>query len=1017
MERCLNFTHSSGKIAVVLIGLCFVSFSLPQAQTTAFNFRHLTDAEGLSDGVVHAFVQDQYGFMWIGTSYGLDRFDGINIKSYFAKNGDTTSLGNNFIQSLYLDSKSNLWIGTFTGVCRYDYSTNRFINYKGSSPTIVNDILEDKNGKIWLGTNDGLWDINEKQQTIQPFTNKEDKAFKKTFYCLIRQLIASPGGDWYMATAQGIRIFNPLTYAYSELRYHPAEKFSLSNDAVVSVALDASGNLWATCTSPHSYLNKIDFKQHVITAYDHFITADPKWKNNVLQRVFTDSKGRLWITAGTSGLSLYNAATDQFSDFANNPFIPNSVISNQNITVYQSRDGIIWLGTAGYGLSYFNPDKNLFNTVYPFLHEDYSIIDTWCRGAVEDKEGNIWLATSKGVAEYDPQWNLLTTIANDDKKPPVLYTNSVRSILRDSLGDIWIGTAKGLNRYHPATGTTDFFNEKQGILQSFFWMMAEDNKGEVWLGAANGLFRYKRNENRFDDLRGDSILSPYAFHNIQALYIDHHNRMWIGVLDVGLVMYDIDRKQKRVLTTKDSLISDTRFSSFAEDQDGMIWIGSEEGLTMYDPVHNHSRFFSRENGLPSDRTNNLLADSLNRIWIGTSNGLCVLNKERNNFKRFDVTNGLLTNHFNEQSAYAARNGLFIYPTYKGFLLFHPESYKENRDTVSAFVTSFKIGDKEIDPNTNELQELKLQHNQNFFNIELIGLNYMNPSQCRYAYQLEPFDHDWIYGAKREINYTNVPAGQYTFKYKVITDNPDWNVPEKVIRISISQIFYKTWWFMIVMTLLLGSGIIILFRYRMLHREKILVLNNKAQVLEKEKTLVMYENLKQHLNPHFLFNSLTSLSSLIRVDQQMAGDFLEKMSKVYRYILKNRDNETVPLSEELNFVNMYIQLQKTRFEKSLEVVIKIDDESKYRKIPPVTLQNLVENAIKHNVADVDFPLIIELYIEDDYLVVRNNLQRKKFVETSNKQGLANMKSLYHYLSRKPMIIEEDQHYFTVKVPLL
>jgi sensor histidine kinase YesM len=241
--------------------------------------------------------------------------------------------------------------------------------------------------------------------------------------------------------------------------------------------------------------------------------------------------------------------------------------------------------------------------------------------------------------------------------------------------------------------------------------------------------------------------------------------------------------------------------------------------------------------------------------------------------------------------------------------------------------------------------------------------------------VEPFDQDWIYTSKREVNYTKVPAGDYTFRYKIITDNPDWNVPEKSVRIFISQVFYKTWWFIALLAGLIGAGIISLFRYRLLHRENILVLKNKAQLLEKEKTLVMYENLKQHLNPRFLFNSLTSLSSLIRMDQEMAGDFLEKMSKVYRYILKNRDNETVPLSEELNFVNMFIQLQKTRFGNSLEVKISIDEETMYRKVPPVTLQNLVENAIKHNVADVDSPLVIEIYTEPDYLVVRNNLQQK------------------------------------------
>jgi LytS/YehU family sensor histidine kinase len=115
--------------------------------------------------------------------------------------------------------------------------------------------------------------------------------------------------------------------------------------------------------------------------------------------------------------------------------------------------------------------------------------------------------------------------------------------------------------------------------------------------------------------------------------------------------------------------------------------------------------------------------------------------------------------------------------------------------------------------------------------------------------------------------------------------------------------------------------------------------------------------------------------------------------------------------------MFIQLQKTRFGNSLDFQIRIDEESMYRKVPPVTLQNLVENAIKHNVADVDSPLVIEIYTEPDYLVVRNNLQLKKFVETSNQQGLANMISLYHYLSRKPMIIENGPDFFIVKVPML
>ena len=1011
----LNITR--WKIVLLLFFIQINLFFPALSQTTSFNFRHLTNTEGLNDGVVRAIVQDKYGFIWIGTSYGLSRFDGINVKNFFSNRGEPGSLTDSYIQSLYCDTKGNLWIGTRKGLSRYNYAGNRFINYVASKDIVITDMREDKKGNIWLATNDGLWLVNESKLSVQKFTRNNDRDFLNKFSGTIQQIVASPGGDWYLATNRGIKIFNPLLFTYNEIRHDSLNKFSISSDVVYSIGLDSSGYLWAACITPKSILNKIDLKNHKIKLYDYFISTKKKWANNIIRNLMTDKKGRLWITSSYSGLSLYDETKDNFKDYKNDPFIPNSLLSNQNISIYQDRDGIIWLGTPGYGLSYFNPDKKFFYTVYPFLETNGSITDTWCRAACEDRQGNRWLATGKGIAKYDNKWQLLSTFTNDNEKKPVIQTNSVRSLLLDDMGDIWIGTARGLNRYRISTGGMDFFNEKQGILNSFFWMMTKDKSGGVWLGSANGLFRYIRNENRFDDLHKDSILSKYAYKNIQALFLDSRNRLWIGILDVGLVIYDVDQKTQKLLTLKDSLISDTRFSSFAEDKEGHIWIGSEDGLTAYDPARNSSHFFTSQDGLPSNRTNNIMVDSLNRIWIGTSNGLCMLNRTRNNFKRFDVNDGLLTNHFNEQSAYRTREGLFIYPTYKGFLVFRPEDYRENVSNVPVYVTSFKISDKDIAANTEDLQKIHLRHNENFFSIELAGLNYMNPYQCMYAYQLEPFDKNWVYTHKREINYTNVPAGNYTFRYKVITDNPDWNVPEKTIEISIREIFYKTWWFRSLVLLVIGAGLISFFRYRISHRERILVLQNKAQLLEKEKTLVMYENLKQHLNPHFLFNSLTSLSSLIRIDQQMAGDFLDKMSKVYRYILKNRDNETVPLSEELNFVALYIQLQKTRFEKGLQVNINIDEEYQHRKIAPVTLQNLVENAIKHNIADADSPLVIDLFVENDYLVVCNNLQKKNFVETSNKQGLANMESLYHYLGEKPLIIIEDKNYFTVKIPLI
>ena len=154
-----------------------------------------------------------------------------------------------------------------------------------------------------------------------------------------------------------------------------------------------------------------------------------------------------------------------------------------------------------------------------------------------------------------------------------------------------------------------------------------------------------------------------------------------------------------------------------------------------------------------------------------------------------------------------------------------------------------------------------------------------------------------------------------------------------------------------------------------------------------------------------------------MDQKLAIEFLSGMSKIYRYILQSKDEELIEIKEEIKFIQTFIQLQKTRFEEGLLVNIHVEESVMHKKIVPVTLQNLIENSIKHNIINEKRTLTIEIFAEKDYLIIRNNLQKKKFVESSNKQGLDNLVSLYHYLSEKPLLIDETTQFYTVKIPLI
>jgi LytS/YehU family sensor histidine kinase len=267
-----------------------------------------------------------------------------------------------------------------------------------------------------------------------------------------------------------------------------------------------------------------------------------------------------------------------------------------------------------------------------------------------------------------------------------------------------------------------------------------------------------------------------------------------------------------------------------------------------------------------------------------------------------------------------------------------------------------------------------------------------------------------------VSYTNVPGGDYNFRVKLLAQGSG-NTGMISIPMYVGTPFFKTIWFYVLIVLLIAVILYTLYHNRLRHHRQVLQLQGKAQLLEKEKAMVMYDGLKQQLNPHFLFNSLTSLNSLIATNPKTAQQFLEQMSAIYRYILKSRDHELVPLAGELKFVQTYIQLQQTRFGSGLQVHINTNEDHYSSKIVPVTLQNLIENAIKHNIIDKESPLVIDIFTQDEYLVVRNNLQKKKIVETSNRQGLRSMKALYGYLTRKPMEITEDEQFFTVKLPLI
>ncbi|HEX6845421.1 MAG TPA: two-component regulator propeller domain-containing protein [Chitinophagaceae bacterium] len=1000
----------------------FVLFSLAgikvNAQQAAVNFHKLGFAEGLHDGIIKCISQDRYGYVWIGSVGALNRFDGRKITQFTYLSGDTTSPYSTQPRCMHSDLAGRFWIGTETGLMEYDFRKGNFRRIPAFRDHFILSIESISDSILLVGTRRGLIRYNTIGNKIFDYSTSlrpEHAAFRTK----IVNNICKRGQLVYLATNLGLIIMDPEKQEAREVDIPEIKSLP-----IIAISADKAGNIWISCQF-HIKLARLSADLTRLTVMDNYFTAGINNTNPEIISLLTDKQDRVWILTTGDGLMQFHPSSNMVTRYLHNVHFPSGPSSNSYRCIFQDASDIIWLGCYVDGVNYFEPDQNLFSTILPFPVEKHAQLGKLGRAVAVDKNGNIWMGNHDGLSRYDRKTSKYTVWRNDETGKNVLYSNIIRSLLCDDENNIWIGSANGVNFYNAATGEIDFIDRQQLPL-SFYNSINKDRSGNIWFctNDSASLYWYSCIDKTFHNISEHPQLKKYTgFTPTSYVMEDGRQRLWISFSRKGIVMLD-----KKTGLTKQYVASESgregiignQVIDIKEDKDGRIWASTFNGITGIDVEQDKFISFNNRNGLPGNMTAPLVIDSTNRIWVGVNGGLTMLSSDRKHLTTFSLSDGLSSVGFPEHAGITAPNGDVIMPTYTGYTSFNPANFTERKTKFNFYLSGSSIFDKEY-YRVNEAEDdpaLTLRPQQSSFSFHLAALNYSNPSQTWFAYKLDGFEKDWHFTRDPKAVYTNVPGGRYIFLYKAAADNNSWDkVAAKRLTVNLATIFYKTTWFRILLACVLAVALYALYHYRTRQQEQLYQLKGKAQLLEKEKALVMYESLKQQLNPHFLFNSLTSLNSLIEAEPKAASEFLDGLSKTYRYILKSRDNETVPLVDEVRFAENYIKLQKTRFERGFDVTISIPDDFNHRKIVPVTLQNLIENAIKHNIIDEESPLVVQIYIEDGLLVVENNLQKKKFVETSNQQGLSNMQSLYKYLSDRPVEIIEIHDSFKIKLPLL
>lgn len=304
-----------------------------------------------------------------------------------------------------------------------------------------------------------------------------------------------------------------------------------------------------------------------------------------------------------------------------------------------------------------------------------------------------------------------------------------------------------------------------------------------------------------------------------------------------------------------------------------------------------------------------------------------------------------------------------------------------------------------------------RYDENYFGFHYYCINLLRPRAMRYRYKLDGYYDHWITTADGSVTYPRLPPGNYNFVLQASMYPSFENVAEKTYSFKVAKPFWEENWFIVLVGLAAFSLVYLIIK----QREK--NLKNLALV-DQMRITFEYEHLKSQVNPHFLFNSFNTLSNLIAKDQQKAMDYAENLSGLYHNILAHHDNDFVLLSEEFRILNDYISIQKGRFGDALQLIIDISEEiMRTKKIIPLALQILIENAIKHNVVSSAYPLIIHIDANEQQITIRNVVHPKLSKEKGEGLGLANIKKRYELLTKKEITYGLKENEYVVILPLL
>lgn len=765
-------------ILAIIAGI--IPLVLPAASTD-FWFRHFSVEDGLSSNSVRAIMQDKYGFMWLGTDDGLNRYDGTTIKVYNLNPQGS----NDYISSLY-DTTDNIWVGTEGGVYIFDYETESFELFKvltaqgDSIKSNVNHIAEDRDGNLWFSTvGQGIFKYNISKHYLEHYEFKDANG-------LMASVLVDSENQIWAVTNWGSPTVSKLNKAENKFEPFPItyEAGQYYSNSLVMLE-DSEHALWLGTWE--CGLQKIDRYTGKAITYLH--PSEGKGATHI--HSLMEYAPHQLLIGSDDGLLLFNTLTCEHQLFTEDETNPYSLSNRFVYPIVKDREGGIWVGTYYGGVNYLSPNTGQFEC---FAHSRFynsvngTVIGRFC----EDSSGYIWIASDDGgLSRFAPKDKQFTHYMPDEHRNSLSYHN-VHALCMDD-DDLWIGTyTGGVNVLNTKTGTFRVYTTKGGDLTTLdgtsSYAIFRDREKRIWVTSMAGINLYNREEDNFIRVK-----------DLESLTIDidqdADGNIWFSTQGKGLFKYNPDKKTWKnyvYSNTPGALVND-QVNCVLIDGNGNMWVGTMNGLCKYDA--GEDRFEAIPLDIPSRNICGIVEDQ-HVLWLTTTKGL-VRYAPGESCQVFTRSDGLQSEQFLPNAALKASDGKIYVGSVNGFNAFYPYQIKMNKVLPPVVITGLeifnkeiRIGDKKLPKALNWMAELDLSYKDHVFSLLYASLSYCTPEKNQYAYKLEGFDKDWNYvGSQNKATYTNLPAGTYVFKVKATNNDGIWSNQEASLKITIHPPFY------------------------------------------------------------------------------------------------------------------------------------------------------------------------------------------------------------------------------------